>query len=206
VNNDARVTGILRAAQLRSDGSAQVGSGPPTGVDLAVGGSIGSTGNISTTAALMANSLAPVSGSVVTATHDFTVEGTSRCDVFRGRVANQVTCQDNLTVTGSLVCQGGLVSSQGMAAQSILCQTDFTVLGNINGWTPLFCAGRVNGIPPGSGGTSIGRVGYTVWRPGTNPIGVYEIRFASPAPNNNYVVTLTNARRRLPLQRHAVKS
>jgi hypothetical protein len=41
-------------------------------------------------------------------------------------------------------------------------------------------------------GSSIGRVGYTVHRPSAQPTGVYEIRFSSPALNNNYVITLVN--------------
>jgi hypothetical protein len=164
---DLTLNGIVRAAQLRSEGIAQVGSSPPAGVDLAVGGSIGATGNISTTAALMANSLVPVSGSVVTAPYDFTVEGTTRFDAFQGRSANQVTCYDNLTVQGNL-----------------------TLSGNIDGWKPFFCAGRVNGINA-TVGSSIGRVGYTVSRPSSHPAtGVIRVTFDSPAPSNTYVVHL----------------
>jgi hypothetical protein len=57
------------------------------------------------------------------------------------------------------------------------------------GWSPYFCAGRVNANATIA--TSIGRVGYTVHRHWTQPAGVIEIRFTTPAPNNNYVVTLT---------------
>ena len=39
--------------------------------------------------------------------------------------------------------------------------------------------------------SSIGRVGFTVSRHPDHPRGVYEIRFNTPAPNNSYVVTLT---------------
>jgi hypothetical protein len=155
-----------------------------------VDGTLRATGNISTSASLRADSLTPLTGTVVTATNDFTVTGTTRCDVFKGRAASEVTCQDNLTVQGLTVCQGGLVSSQAMAAQSILCQTDITVHGNIVGWSPFFCAGRVNGITAAAG-SSIGRVGYTVSRPSTHPTsGVIQISFASPAPHNNYVIHL----------------
>jgi hypothetical protein len=37
----------------------------------------------------------------------------------------------------------------------------------------------------------VGRVGYTVWRPGTHPTGVFGIRFDTPAPSAEYVITLT---------------
>jgi hypothetical protein len=40
----------------------------------------------------------------VTATEDLTVTGTMLCDEFKGRQASEVTCQDNLTVQGLLVC------------------------------------------------------------------------------------------------------
>jgi hypothetical protein len=56
--------------------------------------------------------------------------------------------------------------------------------------SPFWCAGRVNGATLATV-ASIGRVGYTVSRPDGFPVGVYEIRFASPAPNNNYVISLT---------------
>jgi hypothetical protein len=90
VNDDARVTGIMRAAQLRSDGIMQVGSSPPAGADLAVGGTVSATGNISTSAALRANSITPVSGTVVTATDDLTVQGTQSFR-FRSKVIRLMT-------------------------------------------------------------------------------------------------------------------
>jgi hypothetical protein len=73
----------------------------------------------------------------------------------------------------------------------MFCTGDMTILGNLYGWSPYFCAGRVNGFPTQVPNTSIGRVGYTVWRPGNFAEGVYEIRFDTAAPSNNYVVTLT---------------
>jgi hypothetical protein len=116
---------------------------PPASETVAVDGTIGATGSISTGGALRANSLTPVSGTVVTATQNLAVEG-------------------NLTLNGDLV-----------------------------GWTPYYCAGRVNGINA-TVGSSIGRVGYSIVRPSAYPTtGVYQVIFASPAPNNNYVVTLT---------------
>jgi hypothetical protein len=189
VNGAADVSGILSAWQLRSEGIVQVGVNPPAGATVAIDGTLRATGNVSTSAALRADSLAPLTGTVVTATDDLTVTGTTRCDVFKGRQASEVTCQDNLTVTGVLECQGNVSSTGQVAAQSVFCKTDLTVLGNIFGWFPYFCAGRVNGVT-GAPGTSIGRVGYSVWRPGTQPTGVYEIRFDTPAPSNNYVLTL----------------
>jgi hypothetical protein len=54
--------------------------------------------------------------------------------------------------------------------------------------TPTFCAGRVSASATGP--SFIGRVGYTVSRPNGFGTGVYRIDFASPAPNNTYVVSL----------------
>jgi hypothetical protein len=60
------------------------------------------------------------------------------------------------------------------------------------GWSPFFCAGRVNGNTA-TATSSIGQVGYSVQRPSTHSTtGVIHIIFNSPAPNNNYVVHLTS--------------
>jgi hypothetical protein len=141
VNGATNVSGTLTAGNLRSNDTLEVGVYPPAAETVAVDGTIGATGNISTAAALRANSLAPVSGTVVTATQDLAVAG-------------------NLTLSGSLV-----------------------------GWTPYYCAGRVNGVNV-TVGSSIGRVGYTVARASGQATGVFVITFASPAPNNNYVITM----------------
>jgi hypothetical protein len=109
VNDDVRVTGIMRAAQLRSDGIVQIGSSPPAGADLAVGGSVSATGNISTSAALRANSITPVSGTNVTATDDFTVGGS-------------LTLNGNLVgwspfwVAGTVDASGNVLLSKGRVA------------------------------------------------------------------------------------------
>jgi hypothetical protein len=180
----------MRAAQLRSDGLVQIGSSPPAGADLAVGGSVSATGNISTSAALRANSLTAVSGTVVTATGDLTVVGTTRCDVLRGQDGTQVTCNDDFSVVGALTASGNVSSAGQVAAQTMFCQGNLTLNGSLVGWTPFFCAGRVNGVSA-TVGSSIGRVGYTVSRPSAYPTsGVLRISFASPAPNNNYVVSI----------------
>jgi hypothetical protein len=122
--------------------------------------------------------------------HDGTQNMSLRVSV-KGRVASQVTCQDNLTVTGLLVCQDGMTVAQGVAAQSIFCQRNLSVLGNIVGRSPYYCAGRVNGATLAAV-SSIGRVAYTVSRPASQATGVYVVTFASPAPSNNYVITLAN--------------
>jgi hypothetical protein len=257
------VSGIFRAGQLRSEGIVQVGVNPPAGATVAVDGTLRATGNISTTAALRANDIVPLTGSTMNVanlavagdlalgewrlrnetgafhldrfdddgalvtdawlnvasfahnadnnvpgldvanlgvpgtatvgtlavTGDLTTTGTARCDVFKGRHASEVTCQDNLTVTGVLECQDNVAVTGQVAAQSMFCNTDLTVLGNIFGWSPLVCAGRVDAVAVTA--TSVGRVGFTVSRPTGFPAGVFRIAFAIPAPNNNYVVSLT---------------
>jgi hypothetical protein len=56
------------------------------------------------------------------------------------------------------------------------------------GWSPYFCAGRVNANATIA--SSIGRVGFSVFRVATFPVGVYQILFDTPAPNNDYVITI----------------
>jgi hypothetical protein len=198
VNGAADVSGIFSAGQLRSEGIVQVCVNPPAGATVAVDGTLRATGNISTTAALRADGVEPLTGSTLNVagalsatepvtvtgptnppshlfagtlvlgkwrirgneagaiyverfdddgaivsdawlnvasfvhnadnnvpgldvanlgvpgtatvgtmavTGDLTTAGTTRCDVFKGRQAAQVTCQDNLTVTGSTSLQ-----------------------------------------------------------------------------------------------------
>ena len=69
------------------------------------------------------------------------------------------------------------------------CQGNLTVNGSIVGWSPFYCAGRVNGATLAIA-SSIGRVGYTVTRASGQAAGVFVITFATPAPNNNYVITM----------------
>ena len=58
------------------------------------------------------------------------------------------------------------------------------------GGNPIFCGGRVNGAAA-SPLSSVGRVGYSVSRPSGQGTGVWTITFDSPAPNNDYAVSLS---------------
>jgi hypothetical protein len=58
-------------------------------------------------------------------------------------------------------------------------------------YNPSSGARRVDGATA-SPVSSIGRVGYIVLRPSGQATGIWEIRFDSPAPNNNYVISLMN--------------
>ena len=89
-----------------------------------------------------------------------------------GNGADEVTIGDNLVVNGNLTVNGS---------------------SNISGVSsnPFFCAGRVDGATA-SPVSSIGSVGYTVARASGQAAGVWEIRFNSPAPNNDYVISLAN--------------
>ena len=188
VNGAADVSGIFSAGQLRSEGLVQVGVNPPAGATVAVDGTVRATGNISTTAALRADGVEPLTGSTVNVAGDLTTTGTTRCDVFKGRAANQVTCQDNLTVEGLVVCQDGLTVAQGVAAQTIFCQGNLSVLGDVVGWSPFFCAGVVDGTTLNTL-ASQGRVGFTVQRMPNYAAGVYRIFYNSPHPaGDNYTV------------------
>ena len=97
-------------------------------------------------------------------TGDAAVSGELSVNSLRASTANQLTINDNLVVHGNLQLLNG----------------------NLNGWSPFLCAGRVG--EDGSVLSSKGRVGYTVNRTAT---GRYTISFATPASANDYVVQLT---------------
>jgi hypothetical protein len=198
VNGAADVSGIFSAGQLRSEGLVQVGVNPPAGATVAVDGTLRAKGNISTTAALRADGVEPLTGSAVNVagalavTDDLTTTGTTRCDTFKGRVANQVTCQDNLTVEGLLVCQDGLAVVQGVTAQSIFCQGNLSVLGNVTGWSPFWVAGLVNGTTVSVEYTSPGTRAFTIFRASGKPTGIFDITMPAHPSGASYVVQLTS--------------
>jgi hypothetical protein len=166
--------------RARFDAKAQIftamevgGGPPPAGSDLAVGGSIGATGNISTSAALMANSLVPHSGLTVTAPYNLAVDGT-------------------LTVAGLNVAAALAASEPKFTAVSPLQKVLNIQSGQLElrMESPYHCACRVNGFNV-TIGSSTGRVGCTVSRPSSHPTtGVIQITFDTPAPSNTYVVSL----------------
>jgi hypothetical protein len=168
-------TGISLRARL--DAKAQfftameVGSNPPAGSDLSVGESIGATGNISTSAALMGNSLVPHSGSTVTAPYNLAVEGT-------------------LTLAGQNVAAALAASEPAFTAVAPLKKVLNFQTGQLELRmdSPFFCAGRVNGENM-TISSSRGRVGFTFTRPSGYPTGVYRITFAEAAPDANYVIS-----------------
>jgi hypothetical protein len=130
----------------------------------------------------------------------------------------EVTCDGNMTVTGRIACGGVNVANGSVVVPSNLtvggvsfASLNFTAIEPLRkvinlqtgavelrvdtaelGGNPIFCGGRVNGTNLSSV-SSVGRVGYTLSRPGTHPVGVYIVTFNSPAPNNNYTVSLTIA-------------
>jgi hypothetical protein len=128
-------------------------------------------------------------------------------------VGSEVTCDGNMTVNGRLACGGVNVGNGSVVVPDNLtvggvsfASLNFTAIEPLrkvvnlstgavelrvdtDALHPYFCAGRVNANATVA--SSIGRVGYTVHRHSSHPAGVYEIRFNTPAPNNNYVVTLT---------------
>jgi hypothetical protein len=119
-------------------------------------------------------------------TGDLTTTGTTRCDTFKGRAADQVTCQDNLTVEGLLVCQDGLAVAQGVTAQSIFCQGNLSVLGEVTGWSPFWIAITCN--INGNILNSKGRYTPTVSRVGADT--GYNVGWTVAHPDgSNYVVT-----------------
>jgi hypothetical protein len=183
VNGATNVSGTVTAGKLRSHDTLEVGVYPPAGETVAVEGTIGATGNISTAA--------QVTAQTVLCNGDLTVVGTTRCDVLRGQAGTQVICQDAFSVDGALTVSGNVSSAGQVAAQTMFCNANLTVNGNIVGWSPFFCAGRVDGTTLAAV-SSIGRVGYTVARASGQATGVYVVTFATPAPSSNYVITLTN--------------
>jgi hypothetical protein len=93
---------------------------------------------------------------------------------------------DNLTVEGLLVCQDGLAVAQGVVAQSVFCQGNLSVLGDIVGWSPFWIAGKVLGSQ--SSATIVnskGRVGFAVSR---RAPGQFVITFAENHPDGSHFV------------------
>jgi hypothetical protein len=136
-----------------------------------------------------------IAGNVTALNGEFgVVTGTNEVstDTIRGRVAEQVTVDDNLTVTGVLECGSNVsVNSGQVAAASMFCTGDMTILGGLYGWSPFFCAGVVDGTTLQIL-ASQGRVGFTVQRMQNYSAGVYRIFYTSPHPNgNNYTVLIT---------------
>jgi hypothetical protein len=118
-----------------------------------------------------------------------------RVDTISPLDANAVTCNghltaDNLTVGGVSFASLNFTAIEplrkvvNLQTGAIELRVDTADLGG----NPFFCAGRVNAAATVA--SSIGQVGYTVSRPGGFPTGVYRIQFDSPAPNNDYVISL----------------
>ena len=123
-------------------------------------------------------------------------------DNIRGNGASQVTIDDHLKVTGNTTLEGNLniginnlvcgdLTANGIYGTAAVQIQNMISAAAINANNPFFCAGRVDGATS-SPVSSLGRVGYTVVRPSGQATGIWNIVFNSPAPNNNYVVSLTN--------------
>jgi hypothetical protein len=103
---------------------------------------------------------------------------------------------DNLTVAGLDILDGLSRLEPAFSVEAPL-EKDFNLATGVTtlrldttglGGNPVFCAGRVSASAIVT--SSVGRVGYTVTRPSGFAAGVYRIAFASPAPNNDYVISL----------------
>jgi hypothetical protein len=175
VNGTARVTGALTA-----NATIKVGVYPPAGETVAVDGTVGATGNISTAAQVTAQTML--------CNGELRVGGKMRCDVLEGEAGTQVTCNDDFSVDGAVTVSGNVASAGQVAAQTMFCQGSLTLNGNLVGWSPFFCAGRVNGENM-TILSSRGRVGFTFTRPSGYPTGVYKITFATAAPDADYVIS-----------------
>jgi hypothetical protein len=162
----------MSAGTLRSE-ALEVGVYPPAAETVAVDGTIGATGNISTGGALRANSLAPVSGTVVTATQGLTVTGVT-------------TCNSHLTVYGRLAVDG-FQSANG----HLVVPGNITLSGTINGWTPFWVCGIFDGNDL-SKLSDAGRYPFTVTRPSGSTVGIFRISWSTPHPlGANYIAHLT---------------
>ncbi len=83
----------------------------------------------------------------------------------RASTANEITVNDNLTITGDLVVNG---------------------TNNIN---PFWVAGKVNGATLATN-VSSGRSSFSVSRATGQPTGVYKISWTTPLPSAHYVITV----------------
>jgi hypothetical protein len=113
-------------------------------------------------------------------------------DTIRGRVAEQVTVDDNLTVTGVLEC-GSNVSVNGgqVAAASMFCTGDMTILGNLYAPSPFWVCGSFDGTNL-TKYSDRGRHSFTVLRSSGVATGAFTIVFAEQHPNlENFTVHVT---------------
>jgi hypothetical protein len=106
-------------------------------------------------------------------------------------VANQVTCQDNLTVTGVLECQDNVAVTGQVAAQSMFCNTDLTVLGNLYAPSAYWVQGSFDGANL-SILSSTGRHPFSLLRPSGASTGLYRVVWDVAHPSgSNYTIQLT---------------
>jgi hypothetical protein len=171
----------LQTERLRAD-TLLIGTDGPgiEGIAAVIDGKLRALDNLETTGRLRADTVAPFFQGAVR------VEG--GLDVAEGA----------LTVGGVNVANALAASEPAFTAVAPL-QKGFNIqTGKLElrvntadlGGNPFFCAARVNGQTLAAG-ASLGSVGYTVLRPAGFSAGVYEIRFDSAAPHNDYVVSLT---------------
>jgi cytoskeletal protein CcmA (bactofilin family) len=175
VNGTARVTGALTA-----NDTLKVGVYPPAGETVAVDGTVGATGNISTAAQVTAQTML--------CNGELRVVNKIRCNVLEAEAGTQVICQDAFSVDGALTVSGDVSSAGQVAAQTMYCNANLTVNGSIVGWSPFWVAGMVDGNANVL--ASKGKVAFTCTRETT---GNYRVNFASPHPNGaTYVVTVSS--------------
>jgi hypothetical protein len=78
------VENLTVAGATKLDGIVQVGPSPPAGATVAIAGTLRATGNISTSAALQADTISPNTPGDITVTSELTIDGVTRLDVFKG--------------------------------------------------------------------------------------------------------------------------
>jgi hypothetical protein len=103
----------------------------------------------------------------------------------RATNANEVTIADSLRVTGVLEAQSNVGVTGQVAAQSMFCNTDLTVLGNLYGWVPYWACGSFDGQTLQTRSDS-GRYPFSVSRPQGLSTGVFRIAWAQPHPRGSY--------------------
>jgi len=116
-----------------------------------------------------------------------------------GNGANEVTVADNLKVTGTTVLNGNLEVGFNLTCGDIIANGIYgtaatQIQSNINtaisNYNPFWVAGRIDDTDL-SILKSNGKYGFTVTRPSGFPTGVFQITFDTPAPDANYVISLT---------------
>jgi hypothetical protein len=120
---------------------------------------------------------------------NITSEAAVRTDEIRGNVASQVTCADNLAVTGTLNVASD-VTCGDLTANAIYGGAALQIQAAIAAANPFWVAGRVR-LSDLAITASSGRHSFTVARPSGYPVGGLQVNWTEAHPLGNEFASFT---------------